>query len=90
MDVEFSNDGENLHRLKEHKHIPTLEVEKVFGKWSNCIDYRYKECQDVALRKKIKKIWKLVYNKKKMPKSKIVATQFVLGIVAEQMKKKIS
>jgi hypothetical protein len=73
---------ENPHRLKEHKHIPTLEIEKVFGTG--------KECRDTTLREKIEKIWKLAYNKDKMPKSKIVAIQFALGIVVEQMGKKIS
>ena len=52
--------------------------------------YRYKGCQDAVLREKIEKIWKLACNKEKMSKLKIVATQFVLGIVAEQMEKKIS
>jgi hypothetical protein len=42
--VGLSDEGENPHRLREHKHIPTLEIEKVFGKWSNCTGYRYKEC----------------------------------------------
>jgi hypothetical protein len=70
----LSNDGENLHRLKEHKHILTLEIEKVFGKWNNCTGYRYKECRNTALQEKIEKIWKLAYSKEKMPKSKIVAT----------------
>jgi hypothetical protein len=88
--IGLSNDGENPHRLKEHKHIPTLEIEKVFGKWSNRTSYYYKECRDAALREKIEKIWKLAYSKEKMPRSKIVATQFALGIVAEQMGKKIS
>ena len=30
--IGLSNDGENLHKLKEHKHIPTLEIGNVFGK----------------------------------------------------------
>jgi hypothetical protein len=87
--VGLSDEGENPHRLREHKHISTLEIEKVFSKWSNRTGYRYKECRDAALREKIERIWKLAYNKEKMPKSKIVATQFALGIVAEQMGKKI-
>jgi hypothetical protein len=88
--VGLSNDGQNQHRLKEHKHILTSEIENVFGKWSNRTSYRYKECSDAALQEKIKKIWKLAYSKEKMPKSKIVATQFALGIVVEQMGRKIS
>ena len=83
MGAELSDKGENPHRLREHKHILTLEIEKIFNKWSNRISYHYKECRDTALQEKIEKIWKLTYNKEKMPKSKIVATQFVLGIAAE-------
>jgi hypothetical protein len=28
----LSDNGDNLHCLKEHKHVPTAEIEKVFEK----------------------------------------------------------
>lgn len=77
-------EGENPHRLKELKLIPTLEIEKVFGKWSNRTGYRYKDCQPLALQQKIERIWKLAFSK-----DKIVATQFAIGIVSEQMENKV-
>ena len=95
-DLEFfrkaglSVDGDNPHRLKEHKHVPTAEIEKVFGKWSSRAGYRYKNCRDPLLREKIERIWKLAYSKDAMPRSKIVSTQFGLGIVAEEMGRPIS
>jgi hypothetical protein len=33
--VGLSNNGNNPHHLKEQKHIPTAEIEKVFGSWQN-------------------------------------------------------
>jgi hypothetical protein len=81
----LSDSGDNLHRLKEHKHVPTTEIEKVFGKWSSWAGYRYKNCRDPKLREKIERISKLAYNKDAMPRSKVVSTQFGLGIVAEKM-----
>jgi hypothetical protein len=83
--VGLSDNGDNLHRLKEHKHVPTIEIENFFGKWSSWAGYRYKNCRDPRLREKIERIWKLAYSKDAMPRSKIVSTQFGLGIVAEEM-----
>jgi hypothetical protein len=42
------------------------------------------------LREKIERIWKLAYSKDAMPRSKVVSTQFGLGIVAEEMGRAIS
>ena len=83
--VGLSDNGDNLHHLKEHKHVPAIEIEKVFGKWSSRAGYYYKNCRDLKLREKIEKIWKLAYSKDAMPRSKIVSTQFRLGIVEEEM-----
>jgi hypothetical protein len=79
----------NPHRLKEHKHVPTIEIVKIFGKFSNRIGYCYKDCRDPALREKIKRIWKIAYGKERMPKSSVVSIQFGLGIVAEEMGRQI-
>jgi hypothetical protein len=72
----LSDNGENPHYLKEHKHVPTAKIEKVFGKWSSRAGYHYKNCRDPKLREKIERIWKLAYNKDVMLRSKIVSTQF--------------
>jgi hypothetical protein len=88
--VGLSAEGDNPHRLKEHKHVPTTEIVKIFGKFSNRTGYRYKDCRDPALREKIEKIWKIAYGKERMPKSNVVSTQFGLGIVAEEMGRQIA
>jgi hypothetical protein len=64
----LSDNGDNPHCLKEHKHVPTAEIEKMFGKWSSQAVYRYKNCRDLKLREEIERIWKLAYNKDAMPK----------------------
>ena len=76
--------------MKEHKHVITTKIEKVFRKWSSWTRYRYKNCRDPKLREEIERIWKLAYNKDAMPRSKIVSTQFGLRIVAEEMGRPIS
>jgi hypothetical protein len=72
--VGLSDNGDNPHCLKEYKHVPIVEIEKVFGKWSSRIGYRYENYRNPKLREKIKRIWKLAYNKDAMPRSKIVST----------------
>jgi hypothetical protein len=86
----LSNNDNNPHHLKEHKHVPTAEIEKVFKKWSSRAGYCYKNCRDPKLREKIERIWKLAYNKDAMPRSKVVSTQFGFGIVGEEIEHPIS
>ena len=86
----MSNNSNNLHCLKEHKYVPTFEIEKVFEKWSSQARYCYKNCRDLKLKETIERIWKLTYNKDAMPRSKIVSTRFGLGIVVEEMGRPIS
>ena len=76
--------------MKEHKHVITIEIEKVFRKWSSWARYGYKNCRDPKLKEEIERIWKLAYNKDAMPRSKIASTQFGLRIVAEEMEHPIS
>ena len=82
VSVGLFGERNNPHCLKDHKHVPTTMVMKVFGKFSDCIG-RYKNYHDHVLREKIEKIWTTCYSKDQMPRSKIISTQFGLGIVVE-------
>jgi hypothetical protein len=63
---------------------------EVFRKATPHSRFRYTECRDPQLKAKFKKIWPLCYGKAKMPSSKLIAKEFVLGIVAEKFGKPIS
>ena len=41
VDIGLFCNEKNSHKLKKHKYIPTLEIEKIFRKWNNCIGYCY-------------------------------------------------
>jgi hypothetical protein len=74
VSVGLFGEGDNPHRSKEHKHVPIIEIVKVFGKFINRTGYCYKDCCDPVLREKIEKIWMTCYNTDRMLRSKIVST----------------
>jgi len=84
------NEGVNPHRIKS-KDVVEAEVRKVFGLTRGKSGYSFVDCHGQKVLDRIKEIYPIIYNKEDVPKSKLIAKEFVKGIVTKIVKgKKVS
>ena len=85
----LSDSGINPHRMKCGREVSKAQLEALFGKEATRSNYRYTDCRDIRVREKVERIWPLCYGRKGMEGVKLLSLEFAMGIVADELKKKV-
>jgi hypothetical protein len=53
ISVGLSNEGVNPYIMKCGREVTNVQLEAVFGKEATCLNYRYTDCRDIAMKEKV-------------------------------------
>jgi len=85
------NTSKNRHKFKIPLNLVEIDLVEIFGLSKGRkrrVGYAFSKCMDEEVYLRIVEIFSLVYLRD-LPKSKVIAKQFVKGIVIEKHKKKL-